>query len=103
MFLFAAADDLTGDAAANYQILSKTGVPIEVFGEDVTVEAFNEAIADADWIVDALLGTGAQGDPRPPLEVVIAAINDSPAKKLAVDLPSGLDCDTGQAGSAVSV
>jgi NAD(P)H-hydrate epimerase len=48
-------------------------------------------------VVDALLGTGARGEPRPPLDAVIDQINAAPAKRLAVDLPSGLDCDTGAA------
>jgi NAD(P)H-hydrate epimerase len=46
--------------------------------------------------VDALLGTGTQGAIREPFLSVIQAINDSSAKVLAVDLPSGMDCDTGQ-------
>ena len=50
-----------------------------------------------DWIVDALLGTGARGEPRPPLDAVIDQLNGASAKRLAVDLPSGLDCDTGAA------
>ena len=54
-------------------------------------------LADANWIVDALLGTGARGEPRPPLDAVIDQINAAAAKRLAVDLPSGLDCDTGVA------
>lgn len=52
-----------------------------------------------DWIVDALLGTGARGDPRPPLDTLLRLLNDQPARKFAVDVPSGLDADTGQAGS----
>jgi NAD(P)H-hydrate epimerase len=43
------------------------------------------------------LGTGARGEPRPPLDAVIDQINGSGVPVLAVDLPSGLDCDTGQA------
>ena len=50
----------------------------------------------ATWIVDALLGTGARGEPRPPLDAVIDQINAAGVPTLAVDLPSGLDCDTGQ-------
>ena len=53
-------------------------------------------MADAAWIVDALLGTGAQGEPRPPFDAVIDQLNAAEAPKLAVDLPSGLDCDTGK-------
>ena len=52
-------------------------------------------MADAAWIIDALLGTGARGEPRPPLDAVIDQLNAAPAPKLAIDLPSGLDCDTG--------
>jgi NAD(P)H-hydrate epimerase len=51
----------------------------------------------AGWIVDALLGTGSQGDPRPPLDSLIVQLNAHSSTKLAVDLPSGLDCDTGVA------
>ena len=101
VLLFAAPDVLRGDAAANYQILCKAGVPIEVFDEDVRANTLDQALAEPEWIVDALLGTGAQGDPRRPLDVVIAAVNNaanSGAKILSVDLPSGLDCDTGRAG-----
>ena len=46
-------------------------------------------------MVDALLGTGSKGEPRPPLDGVIDAINAARALKLAIDIPSGLDCDTG--------
>jgi NAD(P)H-hydrate epimerase len=58
-----------------------------------------QTLANADWIVDALLGTGATGAPRAPLDQVIDLINASTARKLAVDIPSGLDCDTGEASS----
>ena len=45
-----------------------------------------------------MLGTGAVGEPRPPFDAAIDWINQRPAKTqvLAVDVPSGLDCDTGQ-------
>jgi NAD(P)H-hydrate epimerase len=46
--------------------------------------------------VDALFGTGLTGSVRPPFDRIIAAMNDSPARVLAVDLPSGLDCDSGR-------
>src|SRR5262249_26252510 len=53
-------------------------------------------LAAAEWVVDALYGTGLQGPIRGHAEQVIGAINASKKKVLAVDLPSGLDCDTGQ-------
>lgn len=67
--------------------------------ENVDLSTFDQIIAGADWIVDALLGTGTSGDPRPPLAGIIERLNACRAKKLAVDLPSGLDCDTGIPGT----
>ncbi len=86
------AEELTGDAAENHRILSMSSVPTVPFDERAVVDQLSEA----DWIVDALLGTGAQGEPRPPLDQVIRRLNECPAKKLAIDLPSGLDCDSGE-------
>ncbi|HOM19303.1 MAG TPA: NAD(P)H-hydrate epimerase, partial [Thermoguttaceae bacterium] len=70
--------------------------PIECLGNRSAPERLAPALAEASWIVDALLGTGARGQPRPPLDAVISQINDAGKPILAVDLPSGLDCDTGQ-------
>jgi NAD(P)H-hydrate epimerase len=88
---------LTGDAATNYSIIKRSGIPVEVFASGNDAARLDSLLADATWIVDALLGTGAAGAPRPPLDAVIRQLNSHPAPKLAVDLPSGLDCDTGQA------
>ncbi len=38
----------------------------------------------------------ARGEPRPPLDLVIDRLNAAGAPKMAIDLPSGLDCDTGR-------
>jgi NAD(P)H-hydrate epimerase len=88
---------LQGDAAANYAILAHSDVPIEVFTGPHDAGRLATFLKGAGWIVDALLGTGSHGDPRPPLDAVIDQLNAHPAAKLAVDLPSGLDCDTGLA------
>lgn len=88
---------LRGDASANWQIASLGKLPAEVV-DDPTHEAFHRRLAAAGTIVDAMLGTGASGDPRPPLSGVIQAANHTSACRVALDLPSGLDCDTGQPG-----
>ena len=97
VLLWAEPAELTGDAAANYAILAKTEVPIEVFGGTHDPERLARHLAVAAWVVDGLLGTGARGEPRPPLDAVIDQINGSGVPVLAIDLPSGLDCDTGEA------
>ena len=82
--------DLTGDAATNFQILQKSRTPVALPPID-----WKSELAAADWIVDALLGTGTQGTIREPYLSAVKAINDSGRRTFAVDLPSGLDCDTG--------
>src|SRR5262249_55945958 len=49
-----------------------------------------------DWVVDALFGSGLTGSARPPFDRVIEIINGAPGRILAVDIPSGLDADTGR-------
>ena len=96
VLIWADAVELTGDAGVNFRIVEKAGIPIEFFGSAHDGARMARCLAGIDWIVDALLGTGARGEPRPPLDAVIDGLNAAEAKKLAVDLPSGLDCDTGQ-------
>jgi NAD(P)H-hydrate epimerase len=96
VLLWAAPEELAGDAAANFRILAKTDVPIEVFGPSHDEARLAKLVNHAAWIVDGLLGTGAKGEPRPPLDRVIEQLNAAAAPKLAIDLPSGLDSDTGR-------
>ncbi len=103
VLLFADPVELRGDAAANWSIVEKSGIPCDVVGPGVTVERLLPRLATADWIVDALLGTGATGEPKPPYDVAIRAINQAVQKVMAVDLPSGLDCDTGAAAQQTIV
>jgi len=96
ILLFARPEELGGDAATNFRIIEKSGLPITVFGTDVDHPAIAAELATSEWVVDALFGTGLTGPVRPPFDRVIAAINASRARVLAVDIPSGLDCDTGR-------
>ncbi len=98
---------LTGDAAANLRIVQKMSLPILV--EDAADPGGAlRAAADGspDLLIDAILGTGAREPVREPLAGIIAAL-DRAAKEfrvpvLSVDIPSGLDCDTGEPlGAAV--
>jgi NAD(P)H-hydrate epimerase len=97
VLLFAAPADLPGDAAVNHAILARSGVPPAVMASSPLDEAHLQAeLAGAEWIVDGLFGSGLQGPVRAPFDLVIAAINASKAKVAAIDIPSGLDSDTGR-------
>jgi NAD(P)H-hydrate epimerase len=56
-------------------------------------------LPEADIILDAMLGYGAKGDPRPPLAGWIRRANESKHPVLSLDSPSGLDTTTGSPGS----
>ncbi len=61
-----------------------------------------DALSGSDLIVDALLGIGLSGTPRPEALTVIEAINAARRPVMALDIPSGLDADTGAVhGAAV--
>jgi NAD(P)H-hydrate epimerase len=97
VLLFAKPDELTGDAAINHHILARSGPPIRVMAADkFDAEQLRLELAVADWIVDALFGSGLSGPLRHPFDQIVATINAAAARILAVDIPSGLDSDTGQ-------
>lgn len=96
LLLFDAIERLQGDAATNFRILQRSGLAGQVVPLPVDTSWLSAQLSGAEWIVDALLGTGTQGALREPYLTVIKAINRSGKPVLAVDLPSGLDCDTGE-------
>ena len=98
VLLWAEPDELTGDAAANYEIIRRAGIACHTLGSNAETPRLEREAKDAAWAVDALLGTGGRGNPRPPLDAVIETLNSLDVPILAVDVPSGLDCDTGEAG-----
>lgn len=87
-------DKLKGDALINYRIVEHTSIPIEQLASG------SEVIQWSDLIVDALLGTGFTGQVREPLSDMIEQLNRCGKPIVAVDVPSGLDCDTGQPADA---
>ncbi len=99
--LLAPPNEFAGDARTNFQILERMQVQIsDLSHSDILPAALNELATGADWLVDAMLGTGAVGEPREPYRTAIAWLNIQAIPKLAVDLPSGLDCDTGEPATA---
>jgi len=95
VLLLGSPAELHGDAAANFGVAVKAQLPLVDLSGPWDAARFEAELAGAEWIVDALLGTGATGAPRPPWDEAIRRLNAASARKLAVDLPSGLDCDTG--------
>jgi len=95
---------LTGDAATNAGIVEKMGLPLRMFDTVERIAEERPTLRRAMVIVDALLGTGFSGKVRSPMDLAINAINEEAraggTKVVAIDLPSGLDCDTGEPSNA---
>ncbi|MFB0524843.1 MAG: NAD(P)H-hydrate epimerase, partial [Phycisphaerae bacterium] len=89
---------IKGDAKINLDILERLGQPIEQLNlDDGDIPRRIKAFADgADMLVDGLFGTGLSGQLSDEYKQLIESINAQNCPILAVDIPSGLDCDSGQ-------
>jgi NAD(P)H-hydrate epimerase len=90
----------THEAKTNWRIISKMSSIKKVVianGEKVGLgPAVEREIQAADVILDGLIGTGVKGGIKEPYSSVFDKINKSKAFVLAIDVPSGLDPDTGR-------
>lgn len=90
------------DAGVNLEIARRMGIAITDHDDDRNRDAMAGSVAWAALLVDGLLGTGLKGSVREPYSTLISFLNARRAPILALDLPSGLDCDTGEVlGKAV--
>ena len=95
---------IKGDAKINLDILEQMGQPIEQLNlkEGNIPERVEAFTAGACLLVDCLFGTGLRGQLGAEYKQLIESINAQNRPILAVDIPSGLDCDSGQPlGAAV--
>jgi NAD(P)H-hydrate epimerase len=107
VFLFANPGSVEGDAAANLKRWQQGLGEFYVVTSEAEWESGRGALAEADLIVDALLGTGLRGPVEGLLGAVIEDLNKARAKRrgktvvVSVDMPSGLASDTQDFGGPV--
>ena len=88
-------ETLKGDSLTNFKITRNLRLQALLYGSHTPLNKFN-------LIIDALLGTGTKGEIKDLYRSAIEEINNSARKVLSVDIPSGLDADTGELlGAAV--
>ncbi|MBK5231918.1 MAG: NAD(P)H-hydrate dehydratase [Thermoleophilia bacterium] len=93
VLLLYVVDELSTDAFANYRRL----IGVEIFEGSETLSRLD----GSGTIIDAVLGTGFEGEPRDPAGTAIKAINAAGATVVSCDIPSGVNASTGEAGLAV--
>ncbi len=102
-YLLARGRELGGDAAGNWVRLLKGRWPLVELTEDQDLDGLESALAAAAVVVDGIFGTGfrgtARGLPARAIELVNrASRRPAPPRVLAIDIPSGLDGGSGEAG-----
>jgi NAD(P)H-hydrate epimerase len=97
---FGEESKLPAEAKVNYGALRAYPVEVHHFGDPARQGAAAIGfIGDVDLVVDALLGTGQKGDPRPPVDAAVRWANACKEKGIPVvacDVPTGLDADSGR-------
>lgn len=91
-------DKIKGDAKINFDILTRLGLKIELLdmeGTETIDSSVTKLAGEANMIIDAIFGTGLIAAVRDEYKRLIESINELGCPVLSVDIPSGLDCDTG--------
>ena len=98
VFLVAKISDILkdGDAGTNLQILLNMKIPVKEIFDIPGVNSILKELNGYNILVDALFGTGLSGDVREPFKTLINGVNNLNKPIISVDIPSGLDCNTGK-------
>lgn len=99
--VFARHNRTESDAATNFDIVHASGIAFDQYRPDMFEDTHQRmfrrrGFEDALWIVDALFGTGLARPLETPLDWLVDVVNTSGKNVFAIDIPSGLDCDTGE-------
>lgn len=97
VFFICEPEEITGDARVNFQIWERLGQQVyRLLGSSNGLQLLKVALINADAVVDALYGTGFRGRLSDRLSKAVEAVNASGKFVVAVDIPSGLEADTGR-------
>ncbi len=91
-----AADELSPLAAAGLRTARAMGLPLRERFDASAMNAWRNRSAVHDVILDCLFGVGLNRNMEAPVCELITAVNESMRRVVSCDIPSGLDCDTGQ-------
>jgi NAD(P)H-hydrate epimerase len=100
IYLLGRREAVSGDARINLEVAMKMGLDLVEISEEAHLDRLD--LSGADLVIDAILGTGLASEVKGLYRDVIEAINRGRARVMSVDVPSGLDSDTGRVwGTAV--
>lgn len=99
IFLLGNKQEIIGDAKTNLDIVTRMGIDILEIGGSRDWDKVKFVVTFADCLVDALLGTGFQGEVTGEMAEAVEIINQAGKLVISVDAPSGVDVDNGQVRS----
>jgi NAD(P)H-hydrate epimerase len=91
-FVVGDPETIAGDARANLDAYRGLGGELSVLGDEL--DALRDAAQEASVVVDGVFGTGLDRVVEGRFADIIEAINEAPGARVALDIPSGIDCDT---------
>lgn len=89
-------EEIVGDAGTNLTITEKMGIEVVYIQNERDWDKAEVALTFCDCLVDALLGTGFYGELKPDFIRAVELLNHSHKPIIAIDIPSGVEADTGQ-------
>jgi hydroxyethylthiazole kinase-like uncharacterized protein yjeF len=94
VFLLGSVAEVRGDARTNLEVLGRIGLTVVEITDAQEWELHFSEIGECDLIVDAVLGTGFNGQLTGLLETVVADVNGMGVPVISIDLPTGVSADT---------
>ncbi|MCK4838235.1 MAG: NAD(P)H-hydrate dehydratase [Desulfobulbaceae bacterium] len=95
IFLMGDPTKLKGAAAVNFKITQNLKIPIYTITSDEQLQSLQNFLPECDLIIDAIFGIGLKRAVKDHFAKTIELINQAPLPVISVDIPSGLDSDTG--------
>jgi len=95
VYLLSEPEKFKGASRTNYEILLKIGIKIEDIKEDA-LEEIKKDVEKADLVIDAIFGTGLKKEVEGRYADIINLVNSHARKVLSIDIPSGINGDTGK-------
>lgn len=97
VYLLTSPQKLKGDSLTNYKIITQLNIPVIPISSDPEWAKYKDkAASENSLLVDAIFGTGLKGEVRGIMATVISWLNEQKKPVWSIDIPSGLDADTGR-------
>lgn len=96
LFVFALKNEIAGDARINYDKLGYTGVKVNELLDEKQIALLDASLSNSEIILDGIFGTGFRGKPEGAYKAAIEAANNSSKPIVSIDIPSGINGETGE-------